>query len=74
MIPWRAMNPCLSPLAVIGQIDDVVEHHILLMKAGFKDTDIDKCFCIVFDRDDADWTFVCLSDYNSIPFKDKRIE
>lgn len=60
--------------AVIGQIDDAVEHHILLMKAGFKDTDIDKFFRIVLDRDGADWTFVCPPDYNGIPFKDKRIE
>lgn len=60
--------------AVIGQIDDAVEHHILLMKAGFKDTDIDKFFRIVLDRDGADWTFICPSDYNGIPFKDKRIE
>lgn len=60
--------------AVMGQIDDAVEHHILLMKAGFKDTDIDKFFRIVFDRDGADWTFVCPSDYDGIRFKDKRIE
>ncbi len=60
--------------AVMGQIDDAVEHHILLMKTGFKDTDIDKFFRIVFDRDGADWTFVCPPDYNGIQFKDKRIE
>jgi hypothetical protein len=60
--------------AVIAQIDDAVEHHILLMKTGFKDTDIDKFFRIVFDRDGADWTFVCPSDYKEIEFKEKRIE
>lgn len=60
--------------AIMGQIDDVVEHHILLMKAGFRSTDIDKFFRIVFDRDGADWTFTCPPDYNGIPFKDKRIE
>ncbi len=60
--------------AVIAQIDDAVEHHILLMKTGFKDTDIDKFFRIIFDRDGADWTFVCPSDYKGIAFKEKRIE
>lgn len=61
-------------MAIIAQIDDAVEHHILLMKAGFKDTDIDKFFRIVFDHDGADWTFVCPSDYKGIEFKEKRIE
>ncbi|MBQ9898657.1 MAG: hypothetical protein IJM44_04275 [Ruminococcus sp.] len=60
--------------AIISQIDEAVEHHILLMKTGFKDTDIDKFFRIVLDRSGADWTFVCPPDYKNIPFKDKRIE
>lgn len=60
--------------SVISQIDEAVEHHILLMKSGFKDTDIDKFFRIVLDKSGADWTFVCPPDYKNIPFKDKRIE
>lgn len=60
--------------AVMSEIDEAVEHHILLMKAGFSDTDIDKFFRIVFDRDGADWTFICPPNYKGIPFKDKRIE
>ena len=60
--------------AVISQIDEAMEHHILLMKAGYKDTDIDKFFRIVLDKSGADWTFVCPPDYKNIPFKDKRIE
>ncbi len=60
--------------AVVCQIDDAVEHHILLMKSGFKDTDIDKFFRIVVDKSGADWTFVCPPDYKDIPYKDKRIE
>lgn len=60
--------------AVMSQIDEAVEHHILLMKAGFKDTDIDKFFRIVLDKSGADWTFVCPPDYKNITFKDKRIE
>ena len=60
--------------AVMSQIDEAMEHHILLMNAGFKDTDIDKFFRIVLDRSGADWTFICPPDYKNIPFKDKRIE
>ena len=60
--------------AIIGQLDEAVEHHILLSKAGYTSTDIDKYFRIVFDRSGADWTFVCPPDYKGIPFKDRRIE
>ena len=60
--------------AILSQIDEAMEHHILLMKAGYKDTDIDKFFQIDLDKSGADWTFVCPPDYKNIPFKDKRIE
>lgn len=60
--------------AIISQIDEAMEHHILLMKTGYKDTDIDKFFRIVLDKSGADWTFVCPPDYKGIQFKDKRIE
>ena len=60
--------------AIMSQVDEAVEHHILLMDVGYKDTDIDKFFRIVLDRSGADWTFVCPPDYKNIPFKDKRIE
>ena len=60
--------------AIISQIDEAVEHHILLMKNGFKDTDIDKFFRIVLDQSGADWTFICPPDYKNIPYKSKRIE
>ena len=32
---------------ITSQIDEAVEHHILLMKTGFKDTDIDKFFEVI---------------------------
>lgn len=60
--------------AIICHIDEAVEHHILLMKAGLKDTNIDRYFRIVFDKSGADWTFVCPPDYKNIQYKDKRIE
>lgn len=59
---------------IASQIDEAVEHHILLRKAGFSDTDIDKYFRLVVDKSGADWTFVCPTDYSSITRKDKRIE
>ena len=60
--------------AIMSHIDEAVEHHILLMNAGFKDTDIDKFFRIILDKSGADWTFICPPDYKNIPYKDKRIE
>lgn len=56
------------------QIDEAVEHHILLKKAGFPDTDIDRYFRLVVDKSGADWTFVCPESYSSITRKDKKIE
>lgn len=72
--PMLALISFDGETAVISQIDEAVEHHILLMKAGFKSTDIDKFFRIVLDRDGADWTFVCPPDYRGIKYRSKRIE
>ena len=59
---------------IASQIDEAVEHHILLKKAGFPDTDIDKYFRLVVDKSGADWTFVCPENYSSITRKDKKIK
>ena len=59
---------------IVSHIDEAVEHHILLMKAGFSDRDIDKYFRIVLDDDGADWTFVCPPDYKNIPDRSRRIK
>ena len=59
---------------IVSQIDEAVEHHILLRKAGFSDTDIDKYFPIVLGKSGADWRFVCPPDYSSVTRKGKRIE
>jgi len=58
---------------IMSHIDEAVEHHILLLKAGFSDKDIDKYFRLVLDSDGADWTFVCPPDYKSISDKTRRI-
>ena len=59
---------------ITSQIDEAVEHHILLRKVDLPDTDIDKYFRLVVDHSGADWTFVCPPDYSKITRKDKRIE
>jgi len=58
---------------IVSQIDEAVEHHILLEKVGKDSRDIDKYFRIVLDSDGADWTFVCPPDYKSIEDKQRRI-
>lgn len=59
---------------IVSHIDEAVEHHILLMKAGFSDRDTDKYFRIVLDDEGADWTFVCPPDYKNIPDRSRRIK
>ncbi|MDE6775130.1 MAG: hypothetical protein K2J37_02315, partial [Ruminococcus sp.] len=65
--PLLAVMSFDGKTAVISQIDEAMEHHILLMKTGYKDTDIDKFFRIVLDKSGADWTFICPPDYKDIP-------
>ena len=72
--PLLALISFDGETAIMSQIDEAMEHHILLANAGFKDTDIDKFFRIVLDRSGADWTFICPPDYKNIQYKDKRIE
>lgn len=60
--------------AYVCHLDDGVEHHILLMKVGYKGTEIDQFYRIIFDKDGADWTFICPPDYKGIPYRDKRIK
>ena len=59
--------------AIVSPLDDAVEHHILLAKAGKQSTDIDKYFRIIFDKSGADWTFICPPDYKGIPFKARPV-
>lgn len=59
---------------LLSHIDDAVEHVILLRKMDYKETEIDKFFRVVLDREGADWTFVCPSNYKGTNNKDKRIE
>lgn len=59
---------------IMSHIDEAMEHHILLLKAGFSDKDIDKYFRLVLDDESADWTFVCPPDYKNISDKTRRIK
>ena len=72
--PMLALISFDGKTAIMSQIDEAMEHHILFKKAGYKDTDIDTFFRIVLDTSGADWTFICPPDYKNIPFKNKRIE
>ena len=72
--PMLALISFDGKIAIMSQIDEAMEHHILLTKVGYKNTDIDKFFRIVLDKSGADWTFICPPDYKNIPFKNKRIE
>ena len=51
---------------IASQIDEAMEHHILLRLVKNSDADIDKYFRLVVNHEGADWT--------SITHKDKRIE
>lgn len=59
---------------LLANIDDAVEHHILLKMLGYKETEIDRFFRVVLNQEGADWTFVCPSNYKGISNKEKRIE
>ena len=72
--PLLAVISFDGKFAIVSHVDEAVEHHILLSKAGLSDSGIDRYFRIVFDKSGADWTFVCPPDYKNITFKGKRIE
>ena len=59
---------------LLSNIDDAFEHLILLKKLDYKETEIDRFFRLVLNREGADWTFVCPSNYKGISSKEKRIE
>ena len=60
--------------AYVCHLDDGVEHHILLQKVGYRGTEIDGFFRIIFDKEGADWTFICPPNYKNISYKSKRIK
>lgn len=62
-----------SETAITALVDEAVEHNILLEKTNRKGTDIDKYFRIIYDRESADWTFICPAEYKGITDKIKRI-
>lgn len=69
--PMLAIISYGGETAIVGLIDEGVEHHILLRKA-IGNINIDNYFRIVFDEEGVDWTFVCPSDYKNITDKEKR--
>lgn len=71
--PFLAVIGFDGEQAYMGHIDECMEHHILMQKAGLPSGDIDKYFRIVFDKEGADWTFICPPDYKGIEDKQRRI-
>ena len=63
-----------SSVMLLANIDDSLEHHILLKQCGFAEADLDKFFRIVLNRQGADWTFVCPARYRNIADRNRRIE
>ena len=59
--------------AILSHMDEAMEHHILLQKAGKDFRDTDKYFRVVMDDEGADWTSICPPDYRNIPDKIRRI-
>ena len=59
---------------IVSNIDDAMEHVILLKKVGRRETEIGSYFRVIANKDGADWTFVCPSDYKGIADKQRRIE
>lgn len=59
---------------LLANIDDAFEHHILLKKLDYAETEIDRFFRVVLNQQGADWTFVCSKNYKGIRNQDKRIE
>lgn len=71
--PLLLLVPFDGGEAIISHMDEAVEHHILLQKAGKSPLDIDKYFRVVMDDEGADWTFICPPDYKGILDKTRRI-
>ena len=61
-------------VVLVANIDDALEHSVLLKKLDHKETEIDKFFRVVLNHQGADWTFVCPGDYKGIKDRDRRIE
>jgi hypothetical protein len=59
---------------IISNIDDAMEHHILLRKVDRRETEIDNFFRVIVNNAGADWTFACPADYKKIDDRNKRIE
>jgi len=59
---------------LLSNIDDALDHVVLLKKLGSRETDIDSYFRVIANKEGADWTFVCPSNYKGITNKKQRIE
>ena len=58
--------------AIAAPAAESEEHHILLLQNNIRATEIDKYFRIVFNREGADWTFVCPPEYKNLTYDEER--
>ena len=59
---------------IIGNIDDFLEHHILLKKAGFPEGTLEDYFRIIVNKSEASWTYVCPGSYMNITNREFRLK
>ncbi len=59
---------------IVSNIDDSLEHHILLKNVGFSENDLDNYFRIVVNKSGASWTYVCPSSYQNINNREMRLK
>ena len=59
---------------IVGNIDDCLEHHILLKMAGLPEADLKKYFRIIVNKSGASWTYVCPGTYLGIKNREFRLK
>lgn len=59
---------------IVGNIDDCLEHHILLKKAGLPETDLEKYYRVIANKTEASWTYVCPASYLNIKNREFRLK
>jgi hypothetical protein len=59
---------------ILSNIDDSLEHHILLKNAGFSENDLNSYFRLIVNKSGASWTYVCPSSYLNIRDRELRLK
>ena len=59
---------------IVGNIDDFLEHHILLKQAGQPVTALEEYFRIIVNKTEASWTYICPGTYMNITNREFRLK